>query len=261
MIVTDYDMPRMTGFELVHALKRDPKLRDIPTLMLTARDTRRDQAQMRAVGLTSLPGQAVLRRQVRRHRRARAGRAPPHRLQGGLAPLHLRRRRARRRGGRALGPARPRRRARRGARDGRALLRHLRLHHHELRRCSRWRWSSCSTRFFDVMCPILKAEAADIDKFIGDAIMALFDELPDGDPAPLRAVRAALSMQAALRRVERQAQRPRRCRSASASTSGRVVRGDIGSRHVRRDYTVIGDVGQPRPALRGQRAQGRRPRR
>jgi DNA-binding response OmpR family regulator len=53
MIVTDYDMPRMNGFELVHALKRDPKLRDVPTLMLTARDTRRDQAQMRAVGLTS----------------------------------------------------------------------------------------------------------------------------------------------------------------------------------------------------------------
>src|SRR4029077_296310 len=53
MIVTDYDMPRMTGFELVHALKRDPELRDMPTLMLTARDTRRDQAQMRAVGLTS----------------------------------------------------------------------------------------------------------------------------------------------------------------------------------------------------------------
>ena len=25
MIVTDYDMPRMTGFELVHALKRDPE--------------------------------------------------------------------------------------------------------------------------------------------------------------------------------------------------------------------------------------------
>src|SRR5262249_59907349 len=46
-------MPRLNGFELVHALKRDPKLRDVPTLMLTARDTRRDQAQMRAVGLTS----------------------------------------------------------------------------------------------------------------------------------------------------------------------------------------------------------------
>jgi len=48
------------------------------------------------------------------------------------------------------------------------------------------------TRFFDVMCPVLKAEAADIDKFIGDAIMALFDELPDGDSAPLRAVARSL---------------------------------------------------------------------
>src|SRR5439155_21255218 len=53
LVITDYDMPRMTGFELVHALKRDPRTRDIPVMMLTARDTRRDQAQMRAVGLTS----------------------------------------------------------------------------------------------------------------------------------------------------------------------------------------------------------------
>jgi DNA-binding response OmpR family regulator len=53
MIVTDYDMPRMTGFELVHALKQDPGTRDIPVMMLTARDTRRDQAQMRAIGLTA----------------------------------------------------------------------------------------------------------------------------------------------------------------------------------------------------------------
>ena len=60
MVVTDYDMPRMTGFELVHALRRDPELRDIPVVMLTARDTRRDQAQMRAAGADQLPGQAVL---------------------------------------------------------------------------------------------------------------------------------------------------------------------------------------------------------
>ena len=96
--------------------------------------------------------------------------------------------------------------------------------------------------FFDVMCPVLKAEAADIDKFIGDAIMALFDELPDGDPAPLRAVRSALSMQAALREWNAQARRATPLDIRIGVNIGRVVRGDIGSRHVRRDYTVIGDV-------------------
>jgi class 3 adenylate cyclase len=95
--------------------------------------------------------------------------------------------------------------------------------------------------FFDVMCPVLKSEAADIDKFIGDAIMALFDELPDGDPAPLRAVRSALSMQAALREWnQKRGGNPLLIRIGV--NMGPVVRGDIGSRHVRRDYTVIGDV-------------------
>jgi class 3 adenylate cyclase len=94
--------------------------------------------------------------------------------------------------------------------------------------------------FFDVMCPVLKSEAADIDKFIGDAIMALFDELPDGDPAPLRAVRAALAMQQALRAWNQHTQRDLSIRIGV--NMGPVVRGDIGSRHVRRDYTVIGDV-------------------
>ncbi|MBE7447513.1 MAG: response regulator [Kofleriaceae bacterium] len=40
----------MTGFELVHALRRDPELRQVPVIMLTARDSRRDMAQMRAAG-------------------------------------------------------------------------------------------------------------------------------------------------------------------------------------------------------------------
>jgi class 3 adenylate cyclase len=94
--------------------------------------------------------------------------------------------------------------------------------------------------FFDVMCPVLKAEAADIDKFIGDAIMALFDEFPDADPAPLRAVRSGLAMQSALH--EWNAKKGTSLQIRIGINVGQVVRGDIGSKHVRRDYTVIGDV-------------------
>jgi len=76
MIVTDYDMPRMNGFELVHALKRDPKCANIPTLIVTAaRHAPRSSADARRRPHV-VPGQAVLRRQMRRHRRARARRAP-----------------------------------------------------------------------------------------------------------------------------------------------------------------------------------------
>ncbi|HMR80210.1 MAG TPA: response regulator, partial [Polyangiaceae bacterium] len=44
LVLTDYDMPRMTGFQFVHALRRDDTTRDVPIVMLTARDTKRDQA-------------------------------------------------------------------------------------------------------------------------------------------------------------------------------------------------------------------------
>ncbi|MEM9490728.1 MAG: response regulator, partial [Myxococcota bacterium] len=53
LILSDYDMPEMTGFELVHALKRDPDTRNTPVIMLTARDSKRDMAQMRAAGAAS----------------------------------------------------------------------------------------------------------------------------------------------------------------------------------------------------------------
>jgi DNA-binding response OmpR family regulator len=239
MIVTDYDMPRMTGFELVHALKRDPKLRDIPTLMLTARDTRRDQAQMRAVGLTSYLVKpfsvdkcvAIVERVLAERRLIAYKEASRLYISDGAV--------------RAAEDA-----ARSGQLDRdavRAEAREMAVLFSDI--CG-FTSMSCSMQpmevvellnsFFDVMCPVLKAEAADIDKFIGDAIMALFDELPDGDPAPLRAVRAALSMQSALR--EWNVRTGHSLQIRIGVNMGPVVRGDIGSRHVRRDYTVIGDV-------------------
>ena len=53
LVISDYEMPEMTGFELVHALKRNPETRNIPVIMLTARESKRDMAQMRAAGASS----------------------------------------------------------------------------------------------------------------------------------------------------------------------------------------------------------------
>jgi DNA-binding response OmpR family regulator len=239
MIVTDYDMPRMTGFELVHALKRDPKLRDLPTLMLTARDTRRDQAQMRAAGLTSYLVKpfavdkcvAIVERVLAERRLIAYKEASRLYISDG-----------------ALRAAEDAARSGQLDRDAvRADTREMAVLFSDI--CGFTAMSSTMqpmevvellNSFFDVLCPVLKAEAADIDKFIGDAIMALFDELPDGDPAPLRAVRAALSMQAALAAWNQK--RGGELFMRIGVNMGPVVRGDIGSRHVRRDYTVIGDV-------------------
>ncbi|HEX4461303.1 MAG TPA: response regulator, partial [Polyangia bacterium] len=239
MIVTDYDMPRLTGFELVHALKRDPKLRDIPTLMLTARDTRRDQAQMRAVGLTSYLVKpfsvdkciAMVERVLAERRLIAYKEASRLYISDGAV--------------RAAEET-----ARAGSNDAvRADAREMAVLFSDI--CGFTSMSSTMqpmevvellNSFFDAMCPVLKDEAADIDKFIGDAIMALFDELPDGDPAPLRAVRAGLAMQTTLRAWNEKQHRDPPLMIRIGVNMGPVVRGDIGSKHVRRDYTVIGDV-------------------
>jgi class 3 adenylate cyclase/ActR/RegA family two-component response regulator len=96
--------------------------------------------------------------------------------------------------------------------------------------------------YFSYMEDIIKSEGGVIDKYIGDAIMALF-----GVPAPLgndadRAVRGGLGMLAALDVLnqdrEREGQSP--IKIGIGIGSGKVVAGTIGSPS-RMNYTVIGD--------------------
>ena len=94
--------------------------------------------------------------------------------------------------------------------------------------------------YFDRLCPVVKAFGGDIDKFIGDAIMAVFAEIPGQEAAPTRAVRAALAMQAAMPAFN--AAHAQQLQMRIGVNTGPLVRGDLGSRYVRRDYTVIGDT-------------------
>jgi class 3 adenylate cyclase len=94
--------------------------------------------------------------------------------------------------------------------------------------------------YFDVMCPIVVSHGGDIDKFIGDAIMAVFDEVRGQPPSAERAVRAGMAMQAAMPWFN-QDRSPTLAMRIGINT-GPVIRGDLGSRVVRRDYTVIGDT-------------------
>lgn len=237
LIVSDYEMPNMTGFELVHALRRDPALRQIPVIMLTARDSRRDMAQMRAAGASAylvkpfsqdkciaLVERTLAERRLLAYKQASslfisdgARQAAEERAHSGA--LH----------------------------EVRAEERVVSVMFSDLvgftpmsAELAPHALIQLLNDYFDVMCPIVVAHGGDIDKFIGDAIMAVYEEQRGQPPAPERAVRAALAMQAALRELD--AERGLQLAMRIGINTGPVIRGDLGARVVRRDYTVIGDA-------------------
>jgi CheY-like chemotaxis protein len=237
LVVSDYEMPVMTGFELVHALRRDPELRQIPVIMLTARDGKRDMAQMRAAGASAylvkpfsqdkciaLVERTLAERRLIAYKEASA--------------LFISE------GARAAAEDRA---ARGEALAFRADERTVSIMFSDLvgftpmsSALSPADLIALLNDYFDVMCPIVKQHGGDIDKFIGDAIMAVFDEVRGKPPAPERAVRAGLAMQAAMPWFNQG--RSIQLAMRIGINTGPVVRGDLGSRVVRRDYTVIGDA-------------------
>jgi CheY-like chemotaxis protein/class 3 adenylate cyclase len=237
LIVSDYEMPVMTGFELVHALRRDPELRQIPVIMLTARDSRRDMAQMRAAGASAylvkpfsqdkciaLVERTLAERRLIAYKEASA--------------LFISE------GARAAAEDRA---ARGEALAFRADERTVSVMFSDLvgftpmsATLTPGELITLLNDYFDVMCPIVKQHGGDIDKFIGDSIMAVFDDARGRPPAAERAVRAGLAMQAAIHGFNHG--RAQKLAMRIGINTGPVVRGDLGSRVVRRDYTVIGDA-------------------
>ncbi len=258
LILTDYDMPRMTGFELVVALRRDERTRDIPLVMLTARDTKRDQAQMRAAGLEQLLGQAVRHRQVHRARRARARGKAPGPLQGSVTALHQRRRRAS--GGGALARSGSLSDVRAKEVDATLLFSDISGFTNMSSKMKPAEVVAILNESFDALCVRIRDFGGDIDKFIGDAIMAVFEDRPEfEEPHTLRAARAAWAMQESLAAYNARRKDEPPLVMRIGLNSGTVVRGDIGSRFVRRDYTCIGRRRKSRPTPRIQSPPRRRP--
>jgi adenylate cyclase len=99
------------------------------------------------------------------------------------------------------------------------------------------------TDYFTVMVEIVFEHGGTLDKFMGDALMALWGApIAHNDDAD-RAIRAAIAMQRALRRLnEEWKRRSRPTLSAGIGISaGDVFAGNIGSDR-RLEYTVIGDT-------------------
>ncbi len=245
LILTDYDMPRMNGFQLVHALKRDLRTRETPIVMLTARDTKRDQAQMRAAGLTSylvkpfstdkcvaIVERSLAEARLRRYKQASrlyisAGgvkaaeqKAAASDVYGSVRAVEI---------------------------DATLLFSDVSGFTAMSSKMTASEVIALMNAYFDELCPVVVEHGGDIDKFIGDAIMAVFqDDARFEEPHALRAARAAWAMQRALDRFNerRVAQDPeaKKVIMRVGLNAGPLVRGDLGSRFVRRDYTCIGDT-------------------
>jgi len=97
--------------------------------------------------------------------------------------------------------------------------------------------------YFARLIPVIFAHNGTVDKYIGDAILAVF-----GSPEPdaqhhAKAVQAAVGMQAAMREVnaERTAQGLVTCDIGIGVHCGQVIHGFIGALE-RMEFTVIGDA-------------------
>lgn len=98
-------------------------------------------------------------------------------------------------------------------------------------------------RYFAEMVMVIHGCGGMVDKFIGDAIMAVFGAPLTSADHPEQAVRAALGMQAALERLNRSwaSEGLPPLRIGIGVHTGEAVIGNVGSPE-RLDYTVIGDV-------------------
>ena len=237
LIVSDYEMPEMTGFELVHALKRNPDTRNIPVIMLTARESRRDMAQMRAAGASAYLVKPFAQDKcvAMVERTLAERRLLDYKLASSFYISEGARRAAEERA--AAGDITA---VRADEREMSVLFSDLVGFTQMSSKLGPREVIELLNDYFDVMCPIVKSENGDIDKFIGDAIMAVFDLGPGWDEPAERAVRAALAMQGAMADFNRG--RPVQLKMRIGINTGPLVRGDLGSRVVRRDYTVIGDT-------------------
>jgi adenylate cyclase len=96
---------------------------------------------------------------------------------------------------------------------------------------------------FDVLDDAISHYGGEVDKFLGDAVMATFGAPIAHDDDPRRAVLAALEMQSALRRLNVQLRRQIGCELEMriGINTGMVLAGPIGSRR-KRAFTVMGDA-------------------
>ena len=240
LVITDSEMPEMNGRDLTRELKKREQLQDVPVVMLTAADSPLSRLKGRHAGVAAyltkpfVPDKVVViaEKLIAERRLLRERQAMHHYLSDSAAAA-------------AAAAADTK-----GDVDAimRADTRFVTILFTDIvgftpltERMAPAELVGLLNGYFDEMAPIFKARSGIIDKFIGDAIMALFvgDDDEDRRRPAQNAVATGLEMLETLERFNAGREEPLAIRVGI--NSGNVVMGDIGSRLLRRDYTVIGD--------------------
>lgn len=96
-------------------------------------------------------------------------------------------------------------------------------------------------QYFDIMVKAIIAEGGYVDKFMGDAVLAVFR----GESHLARAIRAALAVNECTQSIEKPAAGAQAFlpKVSIGVNTGEVISGNVGSATLKRfDFTVIGDV-------------------
>jgi chemosensory pili system protein ChpA (sensor histidine kinase/response regulator) len=64
VIVTDIEMPRMDGFDLTRNIRADPRLKDLPVIMITSRTADKHREHAAELGVTVFLGKPYEERQL-----------------------------------------------------------------------------------------------------------------------------------------------------------------------------------------------------
>ncbi len=229
LMITDVEMPGMNGMELSHRVRNDPRTEDLPILVLTASRDRSHREMGKGIGVDgyltkpfSHEKLVVALENALNSRRSKRQLADLTKLLG-----------------RDVVEA-----TRKGTVDASRvrmtiLFTDLVKFSNMCARKSAAEVVALLNAYLDEMVPVILAHRGYINKFIGDAIMALFRELPGEDPPEIRALRCGLEMQR--RMAPLNARQPEPLHMRMGINTGGVILGTIGTGD-RQDYTVIGDT-------------------